>query len=1667
MSRNSQRGKTETPARNGETPGVSKTPGVSAVATSPSKAEPQEGAHEDPRLQRKKKRINVRFFLVLVFSCAALAAGTFLLHHAQVKRNSQSLRDLAGEAERGGDLRNAISYLQQYIQFQPADYDAKVKLADLVEAWSRDRRSRLRVATILEDVLRNDPQRADADKLRRRLIDLGIEIRRFRQALDHLAELQKGKSADDELIALEGTCYRGLGDYQRAVFRFLSAIQLSRTTIGHYVQLADTLSARPDAMPHFEDFDGSPEGKAIDGRLKAWFPKLRKEDGKRKAEGGRRKAEGGNSTRIRLSASRPPTSDLRPPTSRPLNPADAVRAEVDVVIAAIYENVVQDGRPKHQALLAHASHLLAQRMFEQAKSQIAAAGAIAKDDPDVLFAASAFAIAWAQEKSLRDTPRDALRALLDEAAGIAKTGAKLSRPKNLRFLLQLAEVEQQRAAMLADAPRQQIDHLANAGDYLARCETELGEFHKTDDGKKADNADVLRRSEFGLLSQQIDLIFRNQSAKGRSLNDEQTRRLSKLMERLQRLGANPVQLELIATKELLSKRQWRPALQKLTRLRDASGQATLLRRQIDLAIVTCLKQLQDPTRQIQILQQSLAGDFHWAEGRIILAGLLESRGLAAEAIEQYRLARRELTALSIRLRQIAQLPAEERANALVPIRKYLSQPELTGAAAALVRTQVIAIDPAMAATRFDEMARVLDEAIKRNPQDVVLRAARARLETARGDAKTNRPEAALELLDQYDKQFPGSRELLVTRARLLLLFPKDEAGRKFNELYKNVAAMPDALAATAKGMPAVLTTDDRLAVLETIAGCYAARGFLSECRDVWSAIAALAPDNLRVRLALTDLDLQSRDWKEYDRQLEHIERIDDVKAGGGAWTDYVRARRLIVQAADAARTAQGDPKPSNKLSPDVLAALRKSNDTLLNDAKDLLSRAVKRQPLWPQLHRELGRIERLQGNREAAFLHFDRAFELGDYSASTSLFVVHYLRFDKKDAAAADDRLRTLRLRAPHLFRRSDVNVSDNVASLMEFWIEQAVRRKDFKLARSFFPEQADNYRNKVVYSEILFQEYLSLPDDQKTTEGISILREAHAKLREAMRDKMDAPEPWFALVLQLAKLKRVPEAVKTIEEASQVLPENVRHENAARCYLVLGKTKEAEQQLLKAVAVDPKNVRLRLDLAGLYFLQRSFAKALPHLEFVLDPRSPATKSQRAVARGAQITAIAAGGRYDDYQRALGMLEPAGKASLADLATRIRLYQSSPYKRDRLALIATLEEVDRRYKTLGDAGRFQLARLYERVGRWKEARQLVEDLIARNPREARYLGWYAVELLKHEPMSPRLLRDVRLRIRQLNALQPGSLATAGVQAELALKEGKPQTAADVMQAAIQKIGATSQGFQKIPGMSSELNQLLLAARFCESKRLAAMAEAAFRRYAQISGEPAATLTLAQFLGRQGRQTEALQIVREAQQTCKPLLVAMAAANVVSIGRASRKNLDEAAAIVADAAKAEPKLLPIEWQKVAVMTAAGKVNEAKAAYTALLKKSPGNAAILNNLAWLLALTNEDLPRARVLIEQVIRDKGPLGEFLDTRGLVLLRMQEPGKALADFQQAVEETDDAEKYLHLAQAHLALRNRAAAVDAMRQARSRGLRYNRLHVLEQPGCRSAAEVTGVAIDD
>ena len=86
----------------------------------------------------------------------------------------------------------------------------------------------------------------------------------------------------------------------------------------------------------------------------------------------------------------------------------------------------------------------------------------------------------------------------------------------------------------------------------------------------------------------------------------------------------------------------------------------------------------------------------------------------------------------------------------------------------------------------------------------------------------------------------------------------------------------------------------------------------------------------------------------------------------------------------------------------------------------------------------------------------------------------------------------------------------------------------------------------------------------------------------------------------------------------------------------------------------------------------------------------------------------------------------------------------------------------------------------------------------------------------------------------------------------------------------------------------------------------------------------------------------------------------------------------------------------------------------------------------------------------LINKAIKRTGPSPELLDTRGIVYLKSGDVEHALEDLKQAVGGAPTAAKYFHLAQAHLAAKQKGEARENLGKAITAGLTSESLHALE-----------------
>ena len=103
--------------------------------------------------------------------------------------------------------------------------------------------------------------------------------------------------------------------------------------------------------------------------------------------------------------------------------------------------------------------------------------------------------------------------------------------------------------------------------------------------------------------------------------------------------------------------------------------------------------------------------------------------------------------------------------------------------------------------------------------------------------------------------------------------------------------------------------------------------------------------------------------------------------------------------------------------------------------------------------------------------------------------------------------------------------------------------------------------------------------------------------------------------------------------------------------------------------------------------------------------------------------------------------------------------------------------------------------------------------------------------------------------------------------------------------------------------------------------------------------------------------------------------------------------------------------------------------------------------------LLAEEGRDFQRALRHIDHVLKQTGPVSEFLDTKGWILVQMNRAEDALVWFNRALESSGGAAPttHLHMAAAYMAVGKRDQARESYQSVQVDRLREDQLHQSEQ----------------
>ena len=196
------------------------------------------------------RKFNVQVAAILFTIFIVVGSGTYLVHKYQIRRNAYAFmrqadrwEEQAEQAAKRGNLKEArqdyveaSKCLRTYVYLLPTDADALEKCGMLMADIAQDYKSLVDAFSMLDGVLREDPERP---KARRRLVDVAIRLHRFQDARTHLRDsLIREYPKDADLQDLLGQCYMGTNEFQSACDCFKKAIYIVPGQVGAYSRLA-------------------------------------------------------------------------------------------------------------------------------------------------------------------------------------------------------------------------------------------------------------------------------------------------------------------------------------------------------------------------------------------------------------------------------------------------------------------------------------------------------------------------------------------------------------------------------------------------------------------------------------------------------------------------------------------------------------------------------------------------------------------------------------------------------------------------------------------------------------------------------------------------------------------------------------------------------------------------------------------------------------------------------------------------------------------------------------------------------------------------------------------------------------------------------------------------------------------------------------------------------------------------------------------------------------------------------------------------------------------------------------------------------------------------------------------------------------------------------------
>jgi cellulose synthase operon protein C len=785
--------------------------------------------------------------------------------------------------------------------------------------------------------------------------------------------------------------------------------------------------------------------------------------------------------------------------------------------------------------------------------------------------------------------------------------------------------------------------------------------------------------------------------------------------------------------------------------------------------------------------------------------------------------------------------------------------------------------------------------------------------------------------------------------------------------------------------------DVRRRLLRGLSDRAAELGAIDLAATLWDRLAIEQPDNLGVHFKRFDRAVQINDEAVILHVIADIRRID---GSGGTSTRMARALYLIWKA------QRGDPSG-------------------LDEARDHLLELEQKRSGLPRIALGLALVYDLKQDIDTAIPNYRQAIDRGerDPAVLQRLIELYYRKQNYTEAEAV------LSIAPEAVAGREGMPFMAAEISLGMGKFTQALA-----MAEKAVTAEVKDYRKHLWLGRV------------RWLCGQRV--EAEAPFRKAVELEGSVPETWIALIKYLSDIDRKPEAEKLFDEARRRINSEETALTLAQGYEILGRLDKAKQWYKRADAERPQNIAVLRNVANFCLRQgmnnpenpkergEYLKEAEEYLKRVILLKEK-TQSDLDSARRLLAITLSLSPDYESSRRAfelMGLFETSPTASLDELRARAVVLTLQPGRRSRQESIQLFEAIDAR-RPLPPEDQFLLAQTYNRLGDYDKAYVQLRRLTKAkgNPLYPVYVSYYLRFLLEHGYS----LIEAKEWLSVLENLQPDAPQTAELRARFLVADKKKEEA--------------------VAGLADFVNKhkdmALPVARLLEELKEFDVAESLYRQ-ATESKAPAAGLILAVYLGRRGRNQEAVDQLEKDVKSAPAETLALAGLKVLYA--LDRLRPDDIRRVRLLLESNRPVGVNFQLAEAALQNLEGNYAGAISIYQGVLQRDPKNLLAMNNLAFLMAFHEKKHNEALALIRKARSETKSIATLLSTEAMIHISGKTPEPAIELLLDAIADEPKASSYFYLAEAYEQGGNHASAAIAMDRAKKLGLRRSDLHPLE-----------------